>query len=674
MDKFKRITAVILTLMLLTSLCLVYADSETVSESATDYSFFDGYSLSATIGSEDSKFMPSGGRAEIVSIENWQEGKKGFSYRDNWSTQREQSAEAQIVLNVTDDQAIELCTVVSLSKEGCTYNKFFVSADGASWDEITADQTETRLYTDEIPHGYTGLVSESYIAKIERISNLPEGTVQVKITTGTTENMSWQPSIDYIDIYTPDYFDNFLYDYKYVDTLLTVDRTINDEIITDYENWTFGIKGMPFRDTYGTQRERNNNRDASITLSVSENYALEIATVVSKTYKNITTNTYYYSTDGTEWLSLPESNLFSVTEQKNENNLLLDGFFAVTDRLICPKGADYIKIITSTSDTANTWWQPSLNYIDIYYTEYGLATEGEGITVEDTRIVLDRKCTVDELTTALDIMKEGSFVYYYNSQGEEIFDGRTEIEDGFSVSVINQDAVKREYFVELSFTPESISGGFNLEKVFSVTRKGINFSVDGPVSDYIMDGDIDLFTSSNNVDWNRFDPKNIGSVLLAADDKYLKITGNSIFSMAGQQDIDCIVMSQVSGNLSLVSPTGSDIIRKKGKYITAYIDSAGMPIDSLTVATPSASAEIVFSFYKKTENNNGIACYDSETKKFTLRGDANSDTMLDARDLVRIKKFACNTEVSLDTIAADTNCDNNINATDLAWIRSYLIS
>ena len=52
----------------------------------------------------------------------------------------------------------------------------------------------------------------------------------------------------------------------------------------------------------------------------------------------------------------------------------------------------------------------------------------------------------------------------------------------------------------------------------------------------------------------------------------------------------------------------------------------------------------------------------------------NRDNQVDARDLVRLKKYVANISVEINELSADVNCDDEINAMDLSELRHILLN
>ncbi len=363
----KRLLSVIVAFSILASAISV---SLVLSSIAEGVDVFEGYILHSTIGNSGSKFATSG---MISSYENWNEGIRGFNYRDNWSTQRKQNGDATIILNVTDTMRFEIGTVVSTSKESATYNKYYTSQDGETWSEITSVSRVRKISTDTLPESYLGLSSASYVAWIEQITQLPAGTAKLKIVTGTTENISWQPGIDYIDIYDIDKYSNAFKGYEVVESLLSESSTLDSSRIISHNNWTFGQKGLWYRDMYGTQRTNGNNEDAEIVVSVDDKMLAEICTVGATSQEGVTSNTYYASVSGTEWVEIDKSYIvskrFTSTDSLPEGykGLASSSYIAKIDRITAlPVGTTQLKIVTSTQNQLNSWWQPSIEYIDLY--------------------------------------------------------------------------------------------------------------------------------------------------------------------------------------------------------------------------------------------------------------------------------------------------------------------
>lgn len=377
MNKFmKRICSIIVAFSVLVSAL----SATLIFESSAEEIMPDGYSLYTSIGSSGSKFAAN---PLVLTIENWNEGKRGLNFRDDWGLQRASSSDGVIILQADSTMKLEIGTVVSAAKENVSYNKYYTSCDGVSWVELETVTKKIYTKSDPLPDGYTGLPSASYVAWVETVSALPQNTKQLKIVTGTTESMSWQPGIEYIDIYAPDRFVGAFDGYTAVASLLSQNSTLDSPYIHSHSNWSFGQKGLWYRDQYGTQRLNGKNEDASITVNVEDDMLVEVGSVVSLSFEGVTANTYFTSNDGESWSAVDAEKV--VSKRVTSADPLPDGYkglpsssyIAKIDRITAlPEGTTMLKIVTSTQNTSNSWWQPSIEYIDLYRHPMDIALDG----------------------------------------------------------------------------------------------------------------------------------------------------------------------------------------------------------------------------------------------------------------------------------------------------------
>ena len=359
--------------------------SSEVSSSETDRTEFNGltkgYNLYKSLISAketlDSRY--------VVSYKNWRFAKAGFNYRDEYSTQRFQNenGDAEIVLSVNENMIAEFATVISENWTDKTFNTYYVSADGENWIKISSVSMITCDSTDDKPEDYLGL-KEGYIVRLERVTNLPAGTKQLKVVTSTSNinNSWWQPGIEYIDLYQKEgtgeeaekenakkQFYALTEGYEVTKTLITPKETLDSKSVIGYKSWRFAKAGLNFRDEYSTQRIQNVNEDAELIIKVSDDMIIEVATIISESRLKNSNNTYYVSTDGEKWKKISVEMIEIDSSEKLPEGYvgLSDGFIARLERVTAlPKGTTQLKIVTSTNNEENSWWQPGIEYIDIY--------------------------------------------------------------------------------------------------------------------------------------------------------------------------------------------------------------------------------------------------------------------------------------------------------------------
>ena len=74
-----------------------------------------------------------------------------------------------------------------------------------------------------------------------------------------------------------------------------------------------------------------------------------------------------------------------------------------------------------------------------------------------------------------------------------------------------------------------------------------------------------------------------------------------------------------------------------------------------------------------------MACFDcsaalvTDGENYYTAGDANNDGYIDARDLVRMKKYIVDNKTEIVFNAADINGDNDIDSVDLTSFRKHLL-
>ena len=346
------------------------------------YALTDGFEVTNTLITPketlDSKWF--------ISYKNWRFAKAGFDFRDEYSTQRPNgvNADAELVIAVTDDMILELSTIISDGKRGITNNTYYVSADGENWTQLNAVHTLEIEYGETLPDGYVGLKS-GFFARVERLTELPKGTVMVKVVTSTNNEVNswWQPGVEYIDIYEKKgkaeekikLFNGLTDGYELKNSLISATETLDSKLVLSYKNWRFAKANLNYRDEYSTQRPSGVNADAEIILKVTDDTIVEVASVIAEERLAKSNNTYYASADGKKWVKLNNNSVyvreFNYTDEKPLGYLGLKvGYVARVERVVAlPEGTTQLKIVTSTNNESSSWWQPGIEYIDIYEPE-----------------------------------------------------------------------------------------------------------------------------------------------------------------------------------------------------------------------------------------------------------------------------------------------------------------
>lgn len=63
----------------------------------------------------------------------------------------------------------------------------------------------------------------------------------------------------------------------------------------------------------------------------------------------------------------------------------------------------------------------------------------------------------------------------------------------------------------------------------------------------------------------------------------------------------------------------------------------------------------------------------TDGENFYILGDANNDSKIDLRDLVRIKRYIADNSMEIVTVAADFDANGTLNAMDLTECRNNLL-
>ena len=145
-----------------------------------------------------------------------------------------------------------------------------------------------------------------------------------------------------------------------------------------------------------------------------------------------------------------------------------------------------------------------------------------------------------------------------------------------------------------------------------------------------------------------------------------------------------ILSSNATG--TLVGMDNSGITTVTDTYYNG--DIIGDSIKDLTLGTSKSTTEfrtgVVTDLLNNSDKNDSTDLWEWEqgpkypikkgdaTENYVL-GDVNNDTLTDARDIVRLKKYVAEIEVSINISASDLNSDFSINAVDLSGLRNYLL-
>jgi len=395
----------------------------------------------------------------VNSYENWHFGTNGFTYRDAYSLQRDSNncSDASVVVSVKDNQRLEVGLIVSNSWIKDTVTSYYASPDGVSWTKIDDKLVLKRYYTPEEDKR----IGENYNVLVDRVLQLPEGTLYVKVVVSTDnkKNSWWQPGLDYIDIYSP-------YEIISLEKLTEQAGELTDTIqftsdtdglkhasIFSSKNLVNGEYGLSYTDKCSTRR--NNYKDSELVISVDEDTILEVGTVIDKALEKSAENIYYTSTDGENWELFGTEMMYTsiITEEVSDNT------FARVELLgELPSDTKYVKIVGTTHMVATNWRRFGMDYIKLYKgsNDFKLKNPldknpqimlvGNFITIY---LEKGRVFTIDQLTDKVECGK--SLIYYYNSDGEEIFDGQAPVENGQKLVLKRNNKVKKEYVIAVTY-------------------------------------------------------------------------------------------------------------------------------------------------------------------------------------------------------------------------------
>ncbi len=368
-------------------------------EPTTEIKLDGEYEPSYELITKDSKLDDE----KIVSYKNWKYIDNGVALEDTYSLGRENAENAEVVVGISANTPVMFgLTVPAADYEKLKVN-YYSSVDGSSWKEIPAEKLISRKILSEVD---INLIAD-YCGKQDLILALSDDVKFIKaVVAFDTNDISKDVQLNYIKLYKKyiNPFDTIISGYSVVETLLTPTNTIEAQSILSYENWRFGKMGMPFFDEVGTQRPSNFCGDASIVLSVDDQMAVEVATVIAKSLEGCTSNTYFASADGIKWTEIPAENIYSKRFVAAEDNLLNKDHICLMERIVgLPSGTTMVKIVTSTQNKVNSWWQPSINQIRLYKDPFDLSVDG--------CVVVDKAITPTDKLGSERIVSTQNFTY-----------------------------------------------------------------------------------------------------------------------------------------------------------------------------------------------------------------------------------------------------------------------
>lgn len=352
-----------------------------------------GYVLDRELLTESSKLDDE----DIKETVNWVYTENGVAFLDKYAITRENNGRAELVLKTSKNSPIELGYNIFSEFKDKVNITYYTSADGENWTELHSDAVVSRIITSLTDTR----VAEGYIVRNELLVSLADSVKLIKIVVESdSEVLAEDVQINFIKLYEEyvDPFDTVLNGYRVVETLLTPTNTIESQTVIGYTGWKFGKVGLDFFDDVGTQRYTDKVGDATLTVAVDDDMAVEVATVIAKSLEGITSNTYYVSKDGKNWTLLDASHIFSKRFTSETDSRLAKTNIGLIERIInLPEGTTELKIVTSTENKVNSWWQPSINRIALYKDPFDTAVDG--MVVVDNAVTPADKLSSDRIVS-----------------------------------------------------------------------------------------------------------------------------------------------------------------------------------------------------------------------------------------------------------------------------------
>jgi len=606
----------------------------------------------------------------ITSNTGWIFGSHGLSGRDDYTTQRARSdnSDAQLIVKTSGAQALETGTVCAVSYFEEDINTFYVSDNGVQWQELDIDKVCSKKYL----NGQYPNIKQDYCILIQRLV-LSEDIQFVKIVT-STDNISgswWSVGVDYIDLYKTYLQSGKEHSFTTVEELdfSTASNGLENETV--YSSKGFETTASVINSDKSCAK-KNTAEDAEIVLKVNDSQSVGVEYVIHTLFDKVSDNRYYASADGKIWRSISADNVVRKSS-------LSEKFLIYTDLISnLPVGTAFFKIVSTNSGFSTDCSEFAINTIGIYdqvlFFEISNDSDIKAVILEN-EIIIDaenKALTVDDLSGILDFDCE---LYYYDTEKNEIFDGRTILKSGFTLNAIINTTIKGEYAITVN-NPYILSDklGFPLTDALEIDIGTLSLSTDlEKLLSFEFDNSLSYYTSADGASWKKMSIDNPLSLNLPSDAKYLKVKGMSVFSLLAQQDIGCIVFSQETGAPTLVTPIDSSFVKQSGNFVIADLNSADVFVDELIIELSSAQSKINIKLYYTCDNTDGSAAYDSLQNRYYLRGDSNSDYNLNILDLISLKKKILDSESVCDIVAADYDFDGKINAADLTMTKKSLL-
>ncbi|MBO7217966.1 MAG: hypothetical protein J6V50_04620 [Clostridia bacterium] len=281
----------------------------------------------------------------------------GLGYREGNYVKPNSTSAAFVAIEIGDKDLVETGLVINNGRLGDTSLSFFTSSDMLNWTPVSDDNIVSELVERDA----------NYKVLKQRVFGFIEGARYLKIQINTT--VTWQPGLDYIDVYEPDRFDAAFDGFEELPSKIYFDNNTNldaEGYVVDYSNVTRKAAGLGTRD--GNHVNANSNAGGYVIIEINDKNAVETGLVVHKTKLITAYLKFYTSPDLQDWTEVSADN---ITTKQNDcvtvNNPPNTTDYQLRRQRVTGflTGTRYLKVEIITADA----WQPGLDYIDVYNPE-----------------------------------------------------------------------------------------------------------------------------------------------------------------------------------------------------------------------------------------------------------------------------------------------------------------
>ncbi len=302
----------------------------------------------------------------VYSYNNMKVASAGLGYREANYAIPTATSDAYVVLKADDLTALEVGTKIANSRIGDTFVNYYVSEDAATWTKLG----DSNVFTNEDTTTISG-----YCLRMDRVVNLPLSTRYIKVEVVTAA--TWQPGVDYIDVYTKDAekserfdserFDKALNDYKSeaVTTYFDIAGNTALEALYSYENGSMKSGGVNYQAKESNYFALAANGTGNFVIAIDDENALEIASVIEKSRIAATSIEFFTSSNAENWSELSKISIASkyvYTKDDGSDMQSNNAYFTRIDRLFdLPEGTAFIKV-----EITGHAWQPGIDHVSVF--------------------------------------------------------------------------------------------------------------------------------------------------------------------------------------------------------------------------------------------------------------------------------------------------------------------